>query len=580
MDRAEVSEALEEIALLLQLKGENPFKARAYQSAARTILGLAEDLDALVASGRLASLKGIGEAISEKVATLVATGSLPYLEELRAEVPRGLLDLLRVPGLGPKRARAVYDELGVDSLAALESACMENRLASLPGFGARTQEKILSGIEFLRRNLGRFLLSEASTWGGALLGFLKDHPGVARASLAGSLRRRREVIGDVDLVAAAADPRRVIADFTAHRDVEAVLGAGETKASVRLKNGIQVDLRVVDEAAFPFALHYFTGSKAHNIAIRRRAESARFRLKLNEYGLFRGEGDGAERIPCEDEEVLYAALDLPFIPPELREDAGEIEAAERRALPRLVERRDLRGTFHVHTTWSDGRAGLEAMVRAAAELGFEYVGISDHSRTAGYARGLKVDDVARQREEIEALRGRFPSIRILHGTESDILHDGSLDYPEEVLDRFDFVVGSIHSQFGMPEPEMTRRVVRALENPHLTILGHPTGRLLLDREGFRIDLDAVLAAAARAGAAVEINANPHRLDLDASWCRRARDAGVLLSIDPDAHDVEGLADVGYGVDTARRGWLEPEHVLNTRSWEEIAARIARKRSAA
>ena len=578
MDRARVSSILEEIALLLELRGENPFKARAFQNAARTILSLTEDLDALVAASRLGELKGIGKALEEKISTLVTTGSLPYYEDLKREVPPGLLEMIKVPGLGPKRARQVHELLGVDSLAALEYACRENRLASMAGFGEKTQEKILKGIEFLRRNLGRFLLSEATVRGRELLAFLERHADVVRAEIAGSLRRRKEVIGDLDLVASSAAPARVISAFTKMDGVEAILGAGETKAMVRLASGLQVDLRVVDDAAFPFALHYFTGSKAHNIAMRRRAESARYRLRLNEYGLFRGEGEAAPGIPCADEEAIFRELGLPYIAPELREDAGEIEAAERGELPRLIERPDLKGIFHVHSNWSDGRATLEEMVRGAAALGYGYVGLSDHSRSAGYARGLKEPDVLKQRSEIEALRSRVPAIRILHGIESDILADGALDYPDELLRQFDFVIGSVHSGFTMTEEEMTKRVVRAVENPFLTILGHPTGRLLLGREAFRIDLDAVIDAAARSGAAIEINANPHRLDFDPLRARQARASGVLLSINPDAHDVGGLSDVEYGVDTARRAWLTAEDVLNARPWEEIAQIQDRRRA--
>jgi DNA polymerase (family 10) len=580
VDRARVAAILEEISLLLELKGENPFKARAFQNAARTILALKEDLGALVASGRLGELRGIGEALEEKITTLVTTESLPYYDELKASVPPGLLEMIQVSGLGPKRARLLHEQIGVDSLAALEYACRENRLASLPGFGERTQDKILQGIEFLRKNLGRFLLGEATARARELLQFLEGRPQVVRASIAGSVRRRKEIIGDLDLVASSAEPARVIAEFVKLPEVETILGEGTTKASVRMKSGLQVDLRVVEDAAFPFALHYFTGSKAHNIAMRRRAESERFGLRLNEYGLYRGEGDGAERIACGTEEEIFRALALPYIPPELREDAGEIEAAERGALPRLVERRDIRGILHVHSNWSDGRATLEEMIRAAASAGYAYVGISDHSRTAAYARGLKIEDVARQRAEIETLRARTPGIRILHGIESDILPDGSLDYPEEVLKEFDFVIGSVHSGFTMAGAEMTRRVVRAVENPFLTILGHPTGRLLLGRDAFAIDLDAVIAAAAASGAAIEINASPHRLDLDAVKARQAKEAGVAVSINPDAHDVDGIADVEYGVDTARRAWLEAADVLNARPWEEIAERVERRRAKA
>ncbi|HZE89692.1 MAG TPA: PHP domain-containing protein, partial [Verrucomicrobiae bacterium] len=464
----------------------------------------------------------------------------------------------------------------VDSLAALEYACRENRLASLAGFGERTQEKILEGIEFLRRQQGRFLLSEATARARRILALLEALPGVSRAAIAGSVRRRSEIVSNLDLVAGAADPPSVAAAFASSPEAESHLPTAPSEASVRMAGGLAVHLRVVDEAAYPFALHYFTGSRAHNTALAARASSDGFRMTLTAAGL----NGPAGSVRCAGEEDLFRALGLPFIPPELREGTGEIDAAESGDLPRLVERRDLRGIFHVHSTWSDGRGTLEEMVGAAAEAGYAYVGISDHSRTAAYARGLKEPDVARQREEIEALRPRFPTLHILHGIESDILPDGSLDYPDEVLATFDFVIGSVHSGFSMPLADMTRRVVRAVENPFLTILGHPTGRLLLGRRAFAVDLDAVIAAAARSGAAIEINANPHRLDLEPARARQARDAGVLIAINPDAHDVAGIGDVEYGVDTARRAWLRPQDVLNTRPWKEIAdARDRRRRRA-
>ncbi|MBI3448369.1 MAG: DNA polymerase/3'-5' exonuclease PolX [Acidobacteria bacterium] len=582
MDRARVAGILDEIALLLELKGENPFKARAFSNAARTILSLNEDLAALVARGDLGKLRGIGQALEEKIGTLVTTGALPYHDELRREVPSGLLDVLGVPGLGPKKVRALHEQLGVDSLAALEYACRENRLASLTGFGERTQAKVLEGIEFLRRQQGRFLLSEATARAREILALVEALPGVSRAAIAGSVRRRCDVIANLDLVAAAADASSVAAAFASAPGVEGVVEAGSDQASVRMGGGFAVRLRVVSDASFACALHYFTGSRAHNTALAARASSDRFRMTLTPSGLARSAASagGAGSVRCDTEEDLFRALDLPFIPPEIREGAGEIEAAESGALPRLVERRDLRGIFHVHSTWSDGRGSLEEMIRAAAEAGYAYVGISDHSRTAAYARGLKEPDVARQREEIDALRPKFPSTRILHGIESDILPDGSLDYPDAVLGAFDFVIGSVHSGFAMPLADMTRRVVRAVENPFLTILGHPTGRLLLGRKAFAVDLDAVIAAAARSGAAIEINANPHRLDLEPARARQARDAGVPVAINPDAHDVSGIGDVEYGIDTARRGWLRAEDILNARPWEEIAAARDRRRGRA
>ncbi len=580
MNRAQVSRALEEIALLLELDGENPFKARAHRNAARAVLSLPEDLEDLIASGRLREAKGIGKSLGEAIASLARTGSLPQLEELRRRVPPGLVEMVKLPGLGPRRARFLFETLGADSLAALEYACRENRLASLKGFGERTQAKILEGIEFLRRHLGRFLLSEASDAARDLLAWVRDHPSTVRASLAGAIRRREEILAGVDLVVSSRDPAPLIAEFTASRPGSTVLRTAGEGASIRLASGLPADLHVASDEAFPLAQVLLTGPSAHTAALRARGRASRPGLYFHEDGLYRGEDPGTERLPCADEEAFYAALGLPFIPPEIRQDGREIEEAAAGRIPRLVEARDLKGVLHVHTNWSDGRSTLEEMIEGAVAREFEYVGISEHSQSAGYAGGLKPDAVRRQREAIETLRPRYPSIRILHGIESDILGDGSLDYPQEVLERFDFVVASVHSGFGMSQEEMTRRVVRAVESPFTTILGHPTGRLLLGREEFRIDLDAVIEAAARCGVSIEINANPHRLDLDARRCRAARGAGVLLSINPDAHDVEGLDDMAYGVDTARRGWLAREDILNARPWEEIEALASRRKGRA
>ncbi len=575
MDRKQVASVLEEIATLLELKGENPFKARAYATAARTLEALDEDLGELVASGRLRELKGIGEALAEKIAVLVTTGSLPYHEELRREVPPGLLDLIRIPGLGPKRARTLHDQLGIDTVEALEAACRAGRLAEVAGFGKKSEQTILEGIAFLRRQVGRMLLSEATVVAAALLDHLTSHRGVARAEPAGSLRRRKESIGDVDLLCSfkkGASAEAIIEHFTRAPAVEKVLGAGGTKASVLLASGRQADLRVVSPAEYPFALHYFTGSAEHNIAVRRRAQALGY--KINEYGLWKG----SRRVACRDEAAIFRSLGLAFIPPELREDWGEIEAAESGSLPELVARDQVRGLFHVHSTWSDGRDSLEAMVRAAADRGYEFVGISEHSRSAGYAGGLSLERVEKQRAEIASLRRKYARIRILHGTECDILKDGSLDYPDDLLESLDFVIGSVHSSFTLDESDQTERVVTALRNPRLDILGHPTGRLLLQREGFRLDLDRVLEEAARLGKTIELNANPRRLDLDWRRCRQAKGLKVKVSINPDAHEVDGLDDVAFGVDTARRGWLEAADVLNAAPWKAVSARLKARAS--
>ncbi|HKY31291.1 MAG TPA: DNA polymerase/3'-5' exonuclease PolX [Candidatus Polarisedimenticolia bacterium] len=569
-DRRQVAAVLEEVAALMDLKGENPFKSRAYQAAARTVESLGEDLGSLVSEGRLRRLKGIGPAIAEAIATLVTTGKLPLHEQLKIEIPGGLLEMIRIPGLGPRRAHLLHKQLGLASVEDLEAACRSGRLSGVAGFGAKSQEKILQGIAFLRRQVGSLLLSDATRLAEGLLEALRGQRHVARCALAGSLRRRKDVVRDVDLLASHSKgipAQAVIRAFVSLPLVEQVLAAGDTKASILTGTGRQVDLRVVSEKEFPFALHYFTGSAGHNIALRRRAQA--LGMKINEYGLWKG----ARRIPCRDEEEIFARLGLAWIPPELREDWGEIEAAEAGTLPRLVEAGDLRGVLHVHSTWSDGRDSLEAMVKAATDRGAEFIGISDHSRTAVYAGGLGLEQVRAQKKEIEGLRRRHPGLTILHGTESDILRDGSLDYPAELLAELDFVIGSVHSQLALPEAEQTARVIKAIENPYLTCVGHPTGRLLLQRDGFAIDLERVLQAAAAHRKLVEVNASPNRLDLDWRGCRRARELGVAVSINPDAHDAEELADVAYGVDTARRGWLAAGDVANTRPWPAMKAMV-------
>ncbi len=573
MDKKQVAAVLEEIAALLELQGENPFKSRAYLAAARAIEAAEQEPPDLVETGALKNLKGIGEALAEKITELVRTGRMRYHEEQRAKFPPGLLDLLQVPGLGPKKVKAVYDRLGVSTQADLEAACRAGKVAHLEGFGAKTQENILKGIERLRSHAGRFLLSEALPLALDLRAALASHPAARRVEVAGSLRRRRETVNHIDLIASATDPAALMRGFTTHPLVAAVLAHGPTKASVRLKTSIQADLRVVAEAEFPFALHHFTGSMEHNVAIRNRAIARG--LKMNEYGLFEGETP----LPCRDEAAIFERLGLAYIPPELREDLGEIEAAERGALPALVEEGDLTGTFHCHTTWSDGLNSLEEMAAAARQMGYAYLGIADHSETAKYAGGLTRQQVAEQHAAIERLNGTFRDFRLLKGIEADILADGALDYDGETLRRFDYVVASVHSRFTMDASTMTARLLKALSHPKVTMLGHVSGRLLLQREPYLFDLEAVLQAAARHGVVVEINANPRRLDLDWRHLRRARELGVLLAINPDAHSTEGLRDIAYGVGVARKGWCTKSDILNARPLPEVLAFLARQKAA-
>jgi len=575
MDRKEIAQVLNEIAALLELKGENPYRCLAYSNAARIIEGLKEDPLKLVEEGRLGTVKGIGKTLDEKITELVTTGRMKFHEELKRSFPEGLLEMLRIPGMGAKKVRAVYEKLGVATLGELEYACNENRLVDLPGFGAKTQEKILKGIEGLKKYRTRFLLSDALQEAVAIEEALAAHKKVGRCSVAGSIRRRKETVKDGDIVATASDADAVMDAFTSLPQVAEIIAKGETKSSVRLHSGITVDLRVVSEREYPYALHHFTGSAEHNTAMRSRAR--RMKLKMNEYGLFRGE----KLVRCGDEEEIFEALGLAYIPPELREDQGEIEAAERGELPVLVEESDIKGVIHVHSEYSDGTSSIEELAEACAAMGYSYLGICDHSRSAGYAGGLDEDEVLRQHEEIDALNEKFRSdprmkgFRVLKGIESDILPDGSLDYEERILERFDFVIASVHSKFNMTEAEMTRRIIEAMENPHLSILGHPTGRLLLAREGYPVDMRAVIEAAASLGVAIELNANPHRLDIDWRECRYAKELGVKISINPDAHHAGSISDIRFGVGTARKGWLEARDVVNALPADGFLAALRR-----
>jgi DNA polymerase (family 10) len=572
METARVARILSEIGTMLEVRGENPFRCRAYHTAVQALTGLPADLSEMIADGRLGAVPGIGETMLAKISQLVTTGSLPAYEQLRRETPPGLVALLRVPGLGPKKIKALHDELAIESLADLRAAAEAGRIAPLKGFGAKTEAKIREGIAFLDSLGDRILLSTARRLATPVLEAVRAHPSVLRAEICGSLRRCKESIGDLDILFSAADPAPVLDRFVTLPEVATVLGHGPTKASVRLADGVQCDLRGVTDVQFPFALHYFTGSKEHNIAMRRRAIARGY--KLSEYAL---EGTNGP-VPCSTEDDLFAALGLHPIPPELREDQGEIDAAQTGPLPPLVELSDLTGTFHCHTDWSDGGATLEEMAEAAAAAGFAYLGIADHSRSAAYAGGLSLDRVHAQWRAIDELNGRLDGrIRILKGTECDILLDGSLDFPDDLLAGFEYVVASVHSSFGLPREAMTARIVKAVSHPKVTMLGHPTGRLLLARDGYEVDLDAVIAAAARAGTMIEINANPHRLDLDAVHARKAKAQGVTIVINPDAHATGGLADLAYGVDQARRAGLGPADILNTASLSVVLARLEQSR---
>ena len=557
-DRKTILSTLEQIALLLELAGANPFKSRAFQNGARILQSYEGDLAEGLESGELAALKGIGKGLLTEIRALLETGQSPAYEELRAAVSDGLMDVLKVPGLGPKRVRVLSEKLGIESLAELEYACNENRLVELDGFGAKSQEKILKGIDYVQRFSGRYLLSDAWRRSDRLIESLRTIDGVEQVELAGSVRRRKETVKDIDVLVAASSPARVHEALATLDGVEEVIGSGDTKTSVRMDNGMQIDLRTVTPTQFPFALHYFTGSKEHNTRLRQRAKDRG--LKLNEYGLFPSGSD--ESLACAHEAAVFASLGLAYVEPEMREDLGEVEAASSGEMPSLVQMSDLRGALHNHSTWSDGAHSIRDMALAAQALGLEYIGMSDHSQTAVYASGLTPDDILRQHEEIDALNSELDGITVLKGIESDILTDGSLDYSEDVLAGFDFIVASVHSQFGLDPVKQTERCIRAVQNPFCNVLGHPTGRILLGREGFEMDLRAVIAAAAEAGTAIELNANPHRLDLDWREIRYATGLGCSISIAADAHRTAGLEDLRYGVAVARKGWATKGQVLN------------------
>ncbi len=564
ISKSDVASLLAEISDIMEILGENPFKSRAHTTAARVIDTLSGDLHEMVESGELLKIKGIGKGIFEKIRILLETGTLPSYEELKSRIPEGLLELLHIPGMGPKKVKAVYEKLSVKNIGELEYACAENRLAELDGFGMKSQEKILAGIKNLKKYMERHLLSTASEEASKIYKKIAEHKDVKQHLLAGSLRRFKETIKDIDILVSAKTSERIMEAFTSLAGVDSIIAKGTTKSSIMLTSGINADLRVVADKEFPFASHYFTGSKEHNTEMRGRAK--KMRKKLNEYGLFEGD----KFIPCKDEEAIFKKLHLDYIPPELREAMGEIEAAERGELPDLLEENDIKGIFHVHTTYSDGRATLEEMALAAKKMGFEYLGIGDHSQSAAYAGGLKPPAIKKQRKEIDALNRSLDGFLVFHGIESDILPNGSLDYPDNVLEIFDFVIASVHSNFGMSESQMTKRIIEAIKNPYTTMLGHPTGRLLLAREGYKVNLNAVIDAAREHRVIIELNSHPQRLDLDWRFLKTAKEKGVKIAINPDAHGPDGLYDYLYGVGIARKGWLSRDDVINTKNANEVA----------
>jgi len=572
MENKQIAGFFARIADLLEIQGENPFRIRSYRNAARILADMPESLEEMVKGGRdLEEISGIGSGISKKIVEIVETGKLRFLEEQMAKVPSGLPDLLRVEGLGPKKVKLFYDKLGIGSLDTLEEAAKAGKLRDLEGMGAKSEEKIVRAIENVRRGLGRFKLSVGLSYAQGLVDYLEGVKGVKRLEPSGSLRRRCETIGDVDILAICDRNSPIMGQFTSYDDVEEVIAKGETKSSVRLGCGLQVDVRVLERGSFGSGLQYFTGSKAHNIALRSRANDRG--LKLSEYGVF--EISTGKKVAGREEKEVYRALELPLIPPELREDRGEIEAAEKGKLPKLIELSDMRGDLQMHTKASDGKNAIREMVEAAQQLGYEYIAITEHSKAVRIANGLDEKRLAAQLKEIDKINAKLSGFRVLKGIEVDILGDGSLDLSDAILKECEVVIASVHSRFGMEEKEMTERIIRALENPNVNFLGHPTGRLVLEREPYKVDLKRVIRAAVKNNVCVEINAYPDRLDLRDVDARMAKEMGAKVSISTDAHSKLQLELMKYGVFTARRGWLEAKDVVNSLSLSRLLEGIGK-----
>ena len=578
MENPEIARIFEEVADVLEIQNENPFRIRAYRNATRTVEGLTTPLRKWVEEGRnLTDLPGIGKEMANHIREMVETGTLGFRDELLAEVPRSLIELMRLPALGPKKAKKIFDELKVGSIDELEAAAKEGRIAAIPGFGAKSQEKILAGIQDYRQHGSRYLLSEAERSLEPLLGYLREAPEVERLEVAGSYRRRCETVGDIDLLAIASQPVPVMERFRGYPQVDKILMAGDTRSTVVLGSGLQVDLRVVPAECYGAALVYFTGSKEHNVKLRRRAVERG--LRISEYGVYRldeqdQEAEG-ELIAGREEADVYATVGLGWIPPELREDCGEIEAAAAGRLPNLIRLEDLRGDLHMHSTWSDGRNSIEEMVEACAARGYEYMVISDHSKSLAMTGGLDAYRLRLQWAEIENVRARHPEIRILRSLEVDILGDGALDLEDEMLAGLDLVLVSLHSRFDLPPEQQTARVLRALEHPEVNIFCHPTARYINRRKPVEMDLDRILRRAAELGVAVELNSNPNRLDLKDTHLKLAKELGCKIVIDSDSHRIRELELLRYGIEQARRAGLEAKDVLNTLPFAEFQAAMQR-----
>lgn len=568
MDKNAVIKTLEEISIMLELKDENPFKIRAYQNAASALEKSEIDIGKNTQVGDLLKIKGIGRSLADHIKTLASGEKLDFYEELKESITPELLEMLKIPYLGPKKVKLLFDNLNIGSISDLEQAITENKLVDLPNFGKKTQENILKGINSIKKFKEFYLFADVINLAESIINKLKLSKNINRASIAGSLRRKKETVKDIDLVAGITertDPMDVMNYFTALEEADEIISKGDTKSTIRLKCGINADLRIVEDSKYPYLLHHFTGSKEHNTVLRGMAKDSK--IKINEYGIYKDN----KLIHCVNEKEIYRLFNMDFIEPELRENNGEFEASLSGSLPVLVSEKDLKGIFHIHTTFSDGNITLKALCEKLASENFEYAGISDHSKSAFYANGIKEEKVSDYLQEINEFCSNDKKIKIFKGIESDILSDGSLDYSNETLDKFDFIIAAIHSNFNLTEEEMTNRIIKAIENRYTTILAHPTGRLLLSREPYKVDMARIINAAGENNVAIEINSSPFRLDLDWRLCKYAKEKKVKIFINPDAHKLKDIDNYIYGVNTARKGWLEKEDILNSLREDDMDA---------
>lgn len=571
--REKIVTILNQIALILEIKGENAFKIRAYKNGSAIIENYGDDIIQITKDGKLGELKGIGKALASKIEEIVETGKLTYLDELKLEFPDTFFDLFEISNLGPKKIKKLYDNLQIDSIDKLEASCKNNEISKISGFGKKSVEAILESISFRKSNSKFFRTGDIAPIAESILEFLRQLPQTSQAEIAGSYRRGKEIVHDIDFIVATKLPLEIINEFTKMPEVAQVISKGKTKSSVRLNNGLQCDLRAVKNSEFPFALNYFTGSKAHNVKMRSLAIKNGY--SLNEYALNSKTKTNEDVI--NDESDLYKALGLSFIHPALREDQGEVEAAKDASLPNLIQIENLKGTFHNHTTASDGKNSLSEMAEAATDLGLQYLGISDHSKSSVQANGLSDEELLQQVKEIKDFNDRNNNeLTIFSGVECDILKDGSLDYNESVLSQLDYCIASVHSSFSLTENEMTQRVIKAIESPHVTMIGHLTGRLLLLRKPYDINVSKIIDACAKNNTIIEINANPRRLDMDWRWWKKAKDKGVKCSINPDAHKIEHFQYLHFGVKIAQKGWLESSDVVNCLPIDEIKKLLKQK----